>query len=382
MIVRRLAILLAACVAASPPAAVSGEIAPFADNRQSQQRETEETRLWDLSAELDQAMRKAGRLNQDAALNAYLQAIADRLFPEFGGSLRLHVVRSPYLNAFAVPNGSLYINEGMIARADNEAQLATVIAHEGVHFTHRHGYRGQQEAKSATGVALVVALLGVPLLGDLLALTSITGYSRDMEREADHDGFARLARAGYDLREAPRVFEHLAADVKASGSTEPFFFSSHPKLRERVESFQELAAGHAGGMVNAEDYLRRTAAVRLDVLREELALGRHRNVLVMLAPEHRAKFPPEADYYLGEAYRQRGGEGDGRRAFAAWSSAAARAPDFAPPQRALGMHYLKLGRDAEAIHHLEDYLRLAPEAEDRKYVEQYLGIARSRLNSP
>lgn len=374
--------LLAAALALTPPGLRADEIAPFADTGEARRQDSEEARLWEQSRELDEAMRKSGRLNADTELNAYLQRIADRLFPEFNGSLRLHTVKSPLLNAFAVPNGGLYINEGMIARADNEAQLATVIAHEGAHFTHRHGYRSQQRTKNATGFALAVSLLGVPLVGDLLAMSSIFGYSRDLEREADKEGFLRLERAGYAVREAPKVFEHLASEVAASDISEPFFFSTHPRLRERVESFNELVAGREDGTVNAEEYLRRTASLRLDVLREELAMGRHKSVLAMLAPENRAKFPPEADFYLGEAYRLRAAEGDTTRAFAAYSGASARAPWFAPPQRALGVHHLKQANYPEAIHYLENYLRLAPEAKDRKYVEQYLGIAKSRNNTP
>lgn len=358
------------------------EVSPFASSQHTRQLDTEESRLWEHSGELDQAMAKAGKLNEDPALQAYLQDIANRLFPEFRESLRLYIVRSPFLNAFAVPNGSLYINEGLIARADNEAQLAAVIAHEGVHFTHRHGYRNQQEVKNASGFALVVAMLGVPLVGDVLAMTSISGYSRDLETQADQEGFARLELAGYDTREAPKVFRHLARDVKASQIKEPFFFSSHPKLEERLESFQRLSADKDGGIVNEEGYLRRTAALRLNVLREEVMMGRYRNVLVMLSPEHRAKFPPEADFYLGEAYRLRGEEGDGERAYAAYASARARAPRFAPPYRALGVHYLKKADYPQAMRYLEEYLRLAPEAGDRKYVEQYLGIARQRITPP
>lgn len=380
---RRFVVCVLAVQIALPMPGMAGEaIEPFADSQQVRQLDPDERRLWDQSAELDQAMRKAGKLNTDPELNAYLHDIAGRLFPEFRDDLRLYIVKSPFLNAFAVPNGSLYINEGLIARADNEAQLATVIAHEGIHFTHRHGYRSQQEVKSAAGFALVVALLGVPLVGDLLALTSITGYSRDLERQADQEGFDRLIRAGYDVREAPRVFEHLAQEVQAAGIKEPFFFSSHPRLQERLEGFRDLAAKGQGGLINAEAFLRRTAGLRLEVLQEELAMGRYRSVLVMLAPEHRAKFPPEADFYLGEAYRLRGEKGDERLAYAAYLSAIQRVPGYAPPHRALGLYHLKRADYARAISHLEDYLRLAPQATDRQYIDHYLTLARSRLAQP
>lgn len=378
---RLLPAILSGCLACTSAAWGEDDIKPFEDDSQTRRLDPEESRIWEQSAEAYDLFRKAGQLNEDPELVAYLQGIAHRLFPEFEGRLHLHVVRSTSFNAFAMPEGGLFINEGVIAHTDNEAQLATIIAHEGAHFTHRHGYRHKQEILGASGFALVVAMLGVPLVGDLVALSSIAGYSRDTEREADRGGFDRLVRAGYDPREAVRSFENMARYVEASGGKEPYFFASHPRLLERIESFQALAADKNGGTVNEADHLRRTAAVRLDVLREELARGRHRNVLLLLAPENRGKYPPEADYYLAEAYRLRGRDGDAQRAFAAYSSATARAPGFAPPHRALGVHYLKQANYRQAQACFENYLRLAPQAMDRGYVEQYLAIAQTKAAS-
>src|SRR4029434_1552197 len=85
------------------------------------------------------------------------------------------------------------------------------------------------------------------MLPSLLAVSSMYGFSREMETEADVQGFARLKKAGYDVRESPRVFEHLMADIKGEASEEPFFFASHPKLAARVENMKKLSAGAPSG---------------------------------------------------------------------------------------------------------------------------------------
>jgi len=92
-------------------------------------------------------------------------------------------------------------------------------------------------------------------------------------------------------------------------------------------------------------------------------------------PEDLAELPAHAQYYLGEAYRLRAGEGDALRSEQAYLRAISVAPDFAPSYRALGVHYLKSGGYSEASRQLSRYLELAPDARDRAYVENYLKIA-------
>jgi predicted Zn-dependent protease len=68
-------------------------------------------------------------------------------------------------------------------------------------------------------------LTGIPMLGDLMGASSIYGFSRDLEREADAEGFQRLQAAGYDVSQAPVTFEFLLAEVEALDIDEPYFFS-------------------------------------------------------------------------------------------------------------------------------------------------------------
>lgn len=340
----------------------------------------EEARVWSSGREFDEMLRKNGSLYQDEALERYVQSVADRVFPEFSGSIHMRVIRSPSLNAFALPNGSIYINSGMLARMDNEAQLATLIGHEGTHFIYRHGFQEHQSVKSASAFALGVAMVGIPIFGDLLAMSSISGFSQEKETEADKVGFQRMVSAGYDPRESVKVFEHLMAEVKVLDTKEPFFFSSHPRLQERVDNFKGLIAKQdGGGETGREIFLEQTRKVRLDNLANEISMARYKSVILELEDEkRRAEYPPEAQFYLGEAYRQRGNDGDDKLAEQYYGKAMTEAPQFAPSYRAMGMLCLKQGRYPCAAENFDKYLALAGDAKDVAYVRQYSDLAKQK----
>jgi predicted Zn-dependent protease len=294
--------------------------------------------------------------------------------------MEVAILKSAELNAFALPNGRIFINQGLLARFDNEAQLATLLGHEGTHFTHRHGYQNQTSVKDNAAFGAVGGMI-VPILPQLMAVTSIYGFSREMETEADVQGFARLKKAGYDVHEAPRVFEHLIAEILAEDIKEPFFFATHPKLVDRVDNMKKLSAGApAGGDgTSSAEYTAKMTQVRVDNLDMMLSMGRAKSALIMLSdPQRRAELPPHADYYRGEAYRLRGQEGDAKLAAEAYSKAIEADPEFAPSYRALGVLRLKANHYVEAQTYLERYLELSPSAPDRKYVESYLKIAKKK----
>jgi beta-barrel assembly-enhancing protease len=374
----------AALIFACALPAIAGRISPFADSAALTQVTGDEQRVWSEGDEVAQAINRGGVIYEDAANTAYVQRVMDRLFPEFKGHIRVAIVKSSQLNAFALPNGRIYINQGLLARLRNEAQLATLLGHEGTHFTNRHGYQSEMSAKDNAGFATLGAMVlpGVAsILPSLLAVSSMYGFSRGMETEADVQGFARLKKAGYDVRESPRVFEHLIADIKAEDIKEPFFFASHPKLADRVENMKKLSAGvpPGGDGTSSIEYADAMAKLRLDNLEHMLSMGRAKSALIMLGdPERLPELPPQAQYYVGEAYRLRGQEGDVKLAEGAYLKAIEAAPEFAPSYRALGVLRLKANHYADAQSYLDRYLELAPDAPDRKYVESYLKIARKK----
>ncbi len=359
---------------------IGAHVPPFTDGASLAQVAGDEQRVWSQGDEVAQQLARGGVIYESETTTAYVQGVMDRLFPEFKGRMQVAVVKSAQLNAFALPNGRIYINEGLLARFQNEAQLATLLGHEGTHFTHRHGYQNEKSVKDNAAFATLGGMV-VPLLPQLLAVTSIYGFSREMETEADVQGFARLKKAGYDVHESPRVFQHLMAEVKAEDIKEPFFFATHPRLADRVENMKKLSAGvpPGGDGTSAADYTNKMMQVRVDNLDMMLSMGRAKSALIMLGdPERRAELPPQAQYYLGEAYRLRGQEGDVKLAEEAYLKAIEAAPEFAPSYRALGVLRMKANHYADAQKYLDRYLELAPDAPDRKHVESYLKIARKK----
>lgn len=373
------AALLIATLALSIPV-LAETITPYRNAAALENISEEEDRIWNEGEEFDKQIKRSGLIHSDAALTRYVQGVMDKLFPEFEGRIRVQVIKSPYLNAFALPNGSIYINQGLLSRFQNEAQLATVLAHEGTHFTHRHGFHLQRTVKNASLVNLVTRLMGLPQLVDLVIISSVLGYNRELETEADNEGYKRVVAAGYNVHETPKVFEHLVRELKASDVKEPFFFSTHPKLQERVDNFRKLSGGTPeGGITRELEYVDQVTDLRLANLQNELTLGRSKHVLLALCDEERrSDYPPSVHYFLGEAYRLRAQQGDEVSAEVEYLRAIERAPDFAPTYRSLGVLYLKQNAYADAIPLFQKYLALAPAASDRQYVEHYLTLAQKK----
>jgi Zn-dependent protease with chaperone function len=155
------------------------------------------------------------------------------------------VVNDKSINAFALPGGPTYVHTGLIAAAENEAQLAGVMAHEIAHVALRHG---TNQASKANLLQLPAMLAGAVvgnggLLGQLTQLgiglgfnSVLLKYSRDAEKQADMLGAQMMANAGYNPMEMARFFEKLAAQGGRGG---PAFLSSHPDPGDRMKLVQE-----------------------------------------------------------------------------------------------------------------------------------------------
>ncbi len=333
----------------------------------------DERNLWREAAELDDRARKSGAVRADAALERYLLGVARKLLPRAALErldVRVRVVESPALTAFVAPDGGVFVTMGLLARLENEAQLAVVLGHELVHAVNRHAIVEYRTFKS--GAALAAAL---PFfLGDLGMKAAVTGYSRDLEREADGEGLGLAAAAGYDAREGPRPFEHLAEWVKEEGIEEPFFFASHPRLEERIESLRALVATrHAGrgeGEVGARRYRAAVREVVLGAAQLDLAAGRFgaaergARAYLELAPRS-----AEGWTLLGDAARQRGAADD---ALAHYRTAVAQDAGCPEAQRGLGQALARRGDRSGARAALRTYLRLRPDAADRGWIDAEL----------
>ena len=194
------------------------------------------------------AERQLPMLN-DTRVDRYLNSLGQRLAaraPYRWFPYQFKCVNDRAINAFALPGGFIYINRGVLEAADNEAQAASVIAHEISHDELRHG---TNQASKAYAWQVPLGILGGALgsnsvgavlaqLGTGFAVNSVLlKYSRDAERQADIMGTQILYDAGYDPRAMAQFFEKIETESK--GKNPPEFFSNHPNPEHRVERVEE-----------------------------------------------------------------------------------------------------------------------------------------------
>ncbi len=330
----------------------------------------DEAYLWREGAELDARARKSGAVLDDPALERYLVGVVRRLAPRGAFdrlNVRVRVIESPALTAFITPDGAIFVSMGLLSRLENEAQLAMVFGHELTHAVNRHHLVEYRTFKRGTDMNS-----GLPfILGGLGTQAAVAGYSRDLEREADGQGLAFVAAGGWDVREAPRPFEHLAEWVTEEGIEEPYTFADHPRLEERIASIRALLEGgyktlHPGDQ-GADRYRHAVREVLLAAARLDLAAGRFgaatRDAEAYLAMRPRSS---AAVTVLADAARQ---QGAGERALELYRKAVALDPSCAEAQRGLGRALAWRDDRAGARAAFQAYLKLAPDAVDRAWVE-------------
>jgi predicted Zn-dependent protease len=225
-------------------------------------------------------------------------------------------------------------------------------------------------------------ILGVGL--QLAALAAINGYGRDLEREADVGGMDKLVKAGYDPREAPKVFELLKSESSDRGALETFFFGSHPRLEDRIRSTRELLQTKypsAQGEKTSEDFpMRMRPIVRenaaLDIRAGRFALAQEQlDRVLTLTPRD-----PVAHLYYGDLYRlnaQRARTVAEKNtqidlALKRYQRAAELDPQYPDPFRQLGLLYHQQKDAARAREAFQKYLALRPDAPDARQIKGYM----------
>jgi predicted Zn-dependent protease len=342
--------------------------------------ENSERRLWIKANEEIRRVDRSGAIYDDKELEDYVNAVARKVAgPVAAPPISVRVIKNPYLNAVAYPTGRIYIHTGILAAMDNEAQLATILGHEFTHVVNRHAAQEftkmKKRSESKVGLASWLGSLG-ETLGQSSIMASVNGYSREMEMEADREGLQRAVRAGYDPREAPKLFELFEQEIETEGAAVPFAYSDHPKTEDRIKTFKALlAADYRGrqGATNAEAFRRRTAGLLLD--NAVLDLKRGNFALAELAVKKYLEEKPNdsrAYFLLGEVAREIGGTEGEKKALAHYQKAASLRQDYPEPYRAMGMIAYKQKNKQEARKNLERYLALRPDAEDRDYIRQYI----------
>ena len=359
------------------------------------------------SAKLD----ASDKIYRDAQVTEYVRKVGASLVPEYARSehtFAFEVIKDPTLNAFALPSGAIYVHTGLLARLDNEAQLAAILGHEISHVTQKHGQR-QYRANLAVWIPAQIgaAVLGVNLqkrsdspayqimvgLGLNLGLSAaVNGYGRTMEDQSDRVGLRYAVDAGYEPRESPEIWDTFNDVYGEEGKIENFFYGNHSTNSVRKQNLSEEIQRHyrdggapasdpnAGaarppGIVNEEIYQKTMLNLTRDNAVEDFKLKRYH--LASRGFERVLKWrpgDPVAHHYSGRILLLTDESADGRdRALQEYLKAVSLAPDYAEAHRDLGLLYADLGRRGDARAHLSRYLELAPpDAKDRKDVESVL----------
>lgn len=201
-------------------------------------------------------------LSRNQQLNRYVDGIGQRLVPHSDRAdipYTFQVVKDDSVNAFATMGGFVYIHTGLMAAADNESELASVVAHEIGHITARHAVQQMKQRAIAQGLLSAAGLDESAAVQIGVELAVSRPNSREDELEADKKGLDTLTKAGY----APLGMISFMEKLQQQGGSPPSFLSTHPAVSDRIEILKaQIDNPRQGNGLNTSIYQRRTQALR------------------------------------------------------------------------------------------------------------------------
>jgi predicted Zn-dependent protease len=355
----------------------------------------------------ERAAKTSSEREDNPILSQLVKDVTCKLATEYCPELRVYVLKRPFFNATAAPNGYIEVWTGLLLRADTEDQLAFVLGHEITHYAQNHSIESWRAMKARNNGAFIltmaVAVAGAAAassastaqaasdtmraaqsINDIIYLTTVAGYfgfSRKNETEADALGWQRTVKAGYDPKAAATIWRNLMAETQASdfkkvreSETRPSIFDSHPITADRVQALEAMASSQT--LSAPTDPMAYRAKVRpfLDGwLRDDLRRRDYGQTLAVI--EHLALLQEDLgllNFYRGEAFRLRRLDGDRPRALSAYQTASTYPDAPATTWRAMGDLAVQASDTKAAIMAYQAYLQRAPEAQDRWVIEESL----------
>ncbi len=286
--------------------------------------------LLEQSNLLDAKLDKEGLIYNDRELEEYVNRIGQSLLPPSAPpehvTWRFHVLRDPLVNAFALPNGSIYVNSGLLALFENESQLAGVLAHEITHVRNWHSYLTNRSVRKKALAINILALVGaftpyntvgtvitlVASVSRQLLVFSIFGYSRELEREADAYAATRLVESKYDPRELATAFTLMKKDFEGEALEAKMFYRDHDKLDDRIKDVNQIVGSHStppADEINTQRERYFAATEKVARHNTQLAIDARRfRTAIAMSEKLVAGHPNSAENLavLADAYRQTG----------------------------------------------------------------------------
>lgn len=204
-----------------------------------------------LGRQLAMEVEQQAKIVDDPIITEYVNRVGQNvvLHSDAKVPFTIKVIDSDEVNAFALPGGFFFVNKGLILAADNEAELAGVMAHEIAHVAARHAMENQGKLQAINYGLLATIIFGGGIAstiaqnaGGFAQLLSFLQFSRGAENEADSLGVQYLYASGYDPTAMSTMFEKLSAKNKKKPGTLSKIFATHPQSADRRDASVALVA--------------------------------------------------------------------------------------------------------------------------------------------
>ncbi len=203
-----------------------------------------------LGKQLAQQVERQSKVVNDPIVSEYINRIGQNLVRNSDAKVpfTIKVIEDPSVNAFALPGGFFFVQTGLILKADTEAELAGVMAHEIAHVAARHGTRNATRGEIAQLATIPLifmggaAAYGIYEASGLIVPLTFLKFSRDQEAEADYLGVQYMYKTGYDPNAFVDFFEKIETLEKRKPGTLAKAFSTHPPTDNRIVASQKQIA--------------------------------------------------------------------------------------------------------------------------------------------
>jgi predicted Zn-dependent protease len=353
----------------------------------------DEAKLWEDARQIEnQINSKSVAFKGREQAEKYLQTVLMRMIVDFNNpnfKPRLRIILDPNPNAYVLPNGAIYVNTGLVALLENEDQIASILGHEFAHFRCRHSYRERIKAENGAVVGLIAGIAAASAAGDtglvhpvtsLWTISSISGYSKNLETEADKQGLIAMSRASYDPKESIKALQ-LLEKVTDPNLERNIRFSSHPRLNQRIKIVQELLMTQpiltVSSGVTKDDSRFGSELLEAIMSNAEFNIFARNLDVASTNIERCIRIRPDSAkaYFLkGEILKYESLEDANSilQAISCYQKSIGFDPNYAPPYKEIGLLHRAEGADSLARVFLVKYVSLMPEAPDAAIIKRYI----------
>jgi beta-barrel assembly-enhancing protease len=340
----------------------------------------DERSIWLEMDEQEDNVRNSPFLVTDPALNGYVRTVLCKTVGnERCAATRIYILRTAHFNAAMAPNGMMVVWTGLLLRARNEAELATVLGHEYAHFEFQHSLQSFRDLRAKTDAMTWLTFVPGGMVAQLGLFGSVFRFNRDMERQADMQALRYLAASGYNPGAAADIWEQLRAEMDSSTQgrlmrriedAENNFFASHPSTKQRMDYLRGAASriNGAGKDLGEDRYRQSLAGWWPQMIDDQIKLADFGVTEFLLKSIARDRWTAGLHYARGELYRARASKADFATAVSFYHSAIALDPDFAESWRGLGLSLLRQGDTNAGKKALKEYLARRVDAPDKALI--------------